>query len=74
MQAAIAQMAELTAETTGNTQLMDVVAGMGGMAQTPISVNAQNVKTNSLGAAMNTDGGQSGAARQRVAESTEVRS
>lgn len=74
MQAAMAQMAELIAETTGNTQLMDVVAGMGGMAQTPISVNAQNVKTNSLGAAMNTDGGQSGAARQRVAESTEVRS
>lgn len=74
MQAAMAQMAELIAETTGNTQLMDVVSGMGGMAQTPISVNAQNVKTNSLGAAMDTDGSQAGTARKRVAESTEVRS
>ena len=73
MQAAMVQMADIIAQTTGNTQLLDAVGQMAGPAQTGISVNPQQVRTNSLGAPVSTDNSQAGQARERVATATEVR-
>lgn len=73
MQAAMAQMADIIAQTTGNTQLLDAVGQMAGPAQTGINVNPQQVRTNSLGAPVSTDNSQAGQARERVATATEVR-
>ena len=39
MQAAMVQMADIIAQTTGNTQLLDAVGQMAGPAQTGINVN-----------------------------------
>lgn len=73
MQAAMQQMAALIAQTTGNTQLLDVVAGLGGMAETDVSVQPGNhIKTNSLGEVVNGDNSQAGKARERAAAATEV--
>lgn len=73
MQAAMVQMADVIAQTTGNTQLLDAVGQMAGPAQTGINVNPQQVRTNSLGAPVSTDNSQAGQARERVATATEVR-
>lgn len=73
MQAAMVQMADIIAQTTGNTQLLDAVGQMAGPAQTGINVNPQQVRTNSLGAPVSTDNSQAGQARERVATATEVR-
>lgn len=73
MQAAMVQMADVIAQTTGNTKLLDAVGQMAGPAQTGINVNPQQVKTNSLGAPVSTDNSQAGQARERVATATEVR-
>lgn len=73
MQAAMVQMADVIAQTTGNTQLLDAVGQMAGPAQTRINVNPQQVRTNSLGAPVSTDNSQAGQARERVATATEVR-
>lgn len=73
MQAAMVQMADVIAQTTGNTKLLDAVGQMAGPAQTGINVNPQQVRTNSLGAPVSTDNSQAGQARERVATATEVR-
>lgn len=73
MQAAMVQMADIIAQTTGNTQLLDAVGQMTGPAQTGINVNPQQVRTNSLGAPVSNDNSQAGQARERVATATEVR-
>lgn len=73
MQAAMVQMADIIAQTTGNTQLLDAVGQMAGPAQIGINVNPQQVRTNSLGAPVSTDNSQAGQARERVATATEVR-
>lgn len=73
MQAAMVQMADVIAQTTGNTRLLDAVGQMAGPAQTGINVNPQQVRTNSLGAPVSTDNSQAGQARERVATATEVR-
>lgn len=74
MQDAMAQMAQLIAQTTGNTQLMDTVAQMQDIGQTAVKVDVNDVRTNTLGAALDTDGSQAGQAREKTATATEVKS
>ncbi len=76
MQATMQQMAALIAKTTGDTSILAALGASGmaaGPAMTDINMTGESVKTDSLGRAVNVDKSQAGRARQRAAESTEVR-
>lgn len=75
MQQAMTQMADLIAKTTGDTSILAALQQQGvGPAATEItpSVGGQ-VETDQLGRTVATDNSQSGKARQKVNDATEVR-
>lgn len=77
MQGTMMQMAALIAKTTGDTSIMQTLQeqGVPGPDMTAINTDAgQQIKTDSLGRAMNTDNSTQGKARQRVSSATEVQS
>ena len=77
MQRTMMQMAALIAKTTGDTSIMQTLQeqGVPGPDMTAINTDAgQQIKTDSLGRAMNTDNSTQGKARQRVSSATEVQS
>lgn len=77
MQGTMMQMAALIAKTTGDTSIMQTLQeqGVPGPDMTAINTDAgQQIKTDSLGRAMNTDNSMQGKARQRVSSATEVQS
>lgn len=77
MQGTMMQMAALIAKMTGDTSIMQTLQeqGVPGPDMTAINTDAgQQIKTDSLGRAMNTDNSMQGKARQRVSSATEVQS
>lgn len=77
MQGTMMQMAALIAKMTGDTSIMQTLQeqGVPGPDMTAINTDAgQQIKTDSLGRAMNTDNSTQGKARQRVSSATEVQS
>ena len=75
LQQLVVQLAGMVSDFSGRPDLMEAVNAMVGqdnIAMTGINVNSRNVKTNSLGEAVNADQGTAGKARSRVQESTEV--
>ena len=77
MQGTMMRMAALIAKTTGDTSIMQTLQeqGVPGPDMTAINTDAgQQIKTDSLGRAMNTDNSTQGKARQRVSSATEVQS
>lgn len=75
MQGTMMQMAALIAKTTGDTSIMQALQeqGVPGPLMTDANADAwQQIQTDSLGRAVNTDNSTQGKARQRVNSATEV--
>ena len=69
------QLAGMVSDFSGRPDLLEAVNAMVGqdtIAMTGVNVNSSDIKTNSLGQAVDTGNGTAGKARRRVQESTEV--
>lgn len=75
MKQLLIQLAGMVSDFSGRPDLMEAVNAMVGqdtIAMTGVNVNSSDIKTNSLGQAVDTGNGTAGKARRRVQESTEV--
>ena len=75
MQQLLIQLAGMVSDFSGRPDLLEAVNAMVGqdtIAMTGVNVNSSDIKTNSLGQAVDTGNGTAGKARRRVQESTEV--